>query len=261
MSTVHAEWTKLRTVPSTGWLLLGTVAGMVVLTTMITASIDVSLCPSPTECFEDTTKLSLSGVHLGQLAVVLLAVLAVTNEYGTGLIHTTLTARPQRTRVLLAKSGVVTAVVLGTSAFGVIGSVLVGRIILPGNGFTVANGYPPLSLEDGPTLRAAIGTVLYCGLIALLATGVGLVVRDTAGAIATVLSLLYLFPILAQFINNPRWQLWIQKYAPMNAGLTIQSTIGVDLLPIAPWAGLGVLALWSTATLIAGALLFLTRDA
>jgi len=132
---------------------------------------------------------------------------------------------------------------------------------LPGNGFTVANGYPPLSLEDGPTLRAAIGTVLYCGLIALLATGVGLVVRDTAGAIATVLSLLYLFPILAQFINNPRWQLWTQKYAPMNAGLTIQSTIGVDLLPIAPWAGLGVLALWSTATLIAGALLFLTRDA
>jgi ABC-2 type transport system permease protein len=261
MSAVHCEWTKLRTVPSTAWLLLGTIAGMVVLSTMVTAAIDTSLCPSPTECFEDTTKLSLSGVHLGQMAVVVLAVLTVTNEYGTGMIHTTLTARPQRVRVLLAKAGVVTAAVLGAGMLGVLGSLLAGRIILPGNGFTAANGYPPLSLADGPTLRAAGGTVLYCGLIALLAVGVGTLIRDTAAAIATVLSLLYLFPIVGQFISNPQWNMWIQRYAPMNAGLAVQSTIGLDRLPIGPWAGLGVLATWSAAALVAGTAMFVVRDA
>ncbi|MEZ0077168.1 hypothetical protein [Planotetraspora sp. GP83] len=48
-----------------------------------------------------------------------------------------------------------------------LGSVLAGRLILPGNGFTPAHGYPPLALADGPTLRAAAGSVLYLALIRL----------------------------------------------------------------------------------------------
>jgi hypothetical protein len=45
---------------------------------------------------------------------------------------------------------------------------LAGRLILPGNGFTSAHGYPPLSLDGGPTLRAAVGSVLCLALTALL---------------------------------------------------------------------------------------------
>jgi ABC-2 type transport system permease protein len=119
---VHAEWTKLRTVPSTPWLVLAAVAFTVAASAALTASVDTSLCPSPLECHEDTTKLSLGGVQLGQVAVVVLAVLAITGEYGTGTIQTTLAARPHRAAVLLTKAAVVTATVLAAA----------GRARLPG---------------------------------------------------------------------------------------------------------------------------------
>jgi ABC-2 type transport system permease protein len=260
-SAVHAEWTKLRTVPSTAWLLAGTVLGTVALGLLVTASVNTDLCPAPTECFEDTPKLSLSGVYLGQMAVVVLAVLAMTNEYGTGMIHTTLAAKPRRWSVLAAKAVVVTAVVLGASALGVLGSLLTGRFILPQNGFVPTNGYPPLSLADGPTLRAAAGTVLYFALIGLLSLGIGAAVRDTAGALTVVVALLYLVPVLAQFVTNERVREWLSTYPPMQAGLAIQSTIGLDRLPIAPWTGLGVLGCWAAAALAAGVTVFVYRDA
>src|SRR4029453_17637316 len=122
------------------------------------------------------------GVWLGQVVVVVLAVLVVATEYGDRLIHTTLTAVPRRMHVLAAKATVAAGGALGTGVLGVLGSVLVARIILPRNGFSRANGYPPLSLADGPTLRAAVGTVLYLMLVGLLALGVAAVVRDAASS-------------------------------------------------------------------------------
>jgi hypothetical protein len=158
-----SEWTKLRTVSGTAWLVAAAVVSTVLLGGAMTASVDTSLCPSPAGCQEDTTRLALAGVWAGQVAVVVLAVLAVTNEYDTGMIQTTLAATPRRGRVLLAKAAVVTTTVLAAGTAGVVGSLAAGRAILPGNGFTEANGYPPLSPADEPTLRAAGGTVLYLG--------------------------------------------------------------------------------------------------
>ena len=56
----------------------------------------------------DVTKLSLTGVYLGQAVVAIVAVLAISGEYGTGMIRTTLAAMPRRTAVLAAKAAVVT---------------------------------------------------------------------------------------------------------------------------------------------------------
>jgi ABC-2 type transport system permease protein len=258
---VHAEWTKLRTVPSTAWLLLAATALTVALSAAATASVNTSLCHSPTDCLEDTTKLSLTGVWLGQTAVAVLAVLAMTTEYGTRTIQATLAADPRRVRVLAAKAAVVTAAVLAAGTLGVLGSLAAGRALLPGNGFTPANGYPPLSLTDEPTLRAAAGTVLYLALVALLSLGLAAVIRDTAGAVTTVLSLLYLFPILAAFVKNEHWQERIRELAPTTAGLAIQATQRLDTLPIGPWAGLGVVAGYAAAALLLGATIFTARDA
>jgi ABC-2 type transport system permease protein len=258
---VRAEWTKLRTVPSTPWLVLAAVALTVAASAALTASVNTSLCPSPLECHEDTTKLSLGGAQLGQVAVVALAVLAITGEYGTGTIQTTLAARPHRTAVLLTKAAVVTTTVLTAGTLGVLGSLAAGRAILPGNGFTPANGYPPLSLADGPTLRAATGTVLYLGLVALLSVGVGAAVRDSAAAIGTVLTLLYVFPVIAAFVTDPPWHERLEKLAPMTAGLMIQATRDLERLPLRPWAGLAVLAAYAAAAMLLGLVLFATRDA
>jgi ABC-2 type transport system permease protein len=59
------------------------------------------------------------------------------------------------------KAVVVTGLVVAAGTIAVLGSVLAGRLILPGNGFTPAHGYAPLSLADGPVMRAAAGSVLY----------------------------------------------------------------------------------------------------
>ena len=87
-------------------------------------------------------------------------------------------------------------------------------------------------------------------------------VRDSAVAIGSVLGLLYIFPIVVAFLGgDPRWQHRLEAWTPMSAGLTIQDTTGLHGLPISPWGGLGVLALWALAALLAGGALLRRRDA
>src|SRR5262249_12411715 len=113
------------------------------------------------------------------------------------------------------------------------------------------------------TLRAALGTVGYLGLVALLSFGIGAALRDTAGALTTVLSLLYVLPILAQFLPDENLHLreHLRRYAPMSAGLAIQATRRLDTLPIGPWAGCGLLAAYAAGALVLGLLVFRSRDA
>ena len=218
---LHAEWTKLRTVPGTIWLLLASAA----LTAAVSvAAVASTRCAPGAVCQVDTTRISLTGVDLGQAVVV------------TALV-----------------------VVAGTA--GVLCSVLAGRLILPGQGFSPARGYPLLSLGDGPVLRAAAGSVLYLALIALLSLGTALVIRESGFAIGAVLALLYVFPIIVGVVTDPNWARHLQQIAPMSAGLDIQATTGLSSLPLSPWAGLGVLAAWAGGALLAGGLALGWRDA
>jgi ABC-2 type transport system permease protein len=254
--TLRAEWSKLLTVPGPAWL-LGAVVG---LTVTVSATADAATrCPVGQTCSVDTVKLSLTGIQLGQAVVAILAVLPVCNEYSTGMIRLTLAAMPRRPRVLAAKATVVTGLVLVAGAFAVLGSLVAGLLILPGHGFTTARGFTEVSLSDGPTLRAAVGSVLYLGLIAALSMGLAAMVRDSAVSIGLALGVLYVFPVLTAFIGNQTWHNRIDRYTPM-AGLNIQATSGLRSLAIGPWGGLGVLALWALAALLAGNLVLRVRD-
>jgi ABC-2 type transport system permease protein len=255
---LHAEWTKLRTVSGPSWLLLGAV---VLTIAASTAAVGATHCPQNLTCPVDTTKLSLTGIQFGQAVVAILGVLAFCNEYSTGMIRVTLVAMPRRHAVFAAKAILIAGLVLVAGAVAVFGSVLAGHLILPGHGFTAARGFQPVWLSYGPTLRAACGSVLYLTLIALLSLGVAVIVRDSAVAIGTVLALLYLFPIVLAFIGNEHWQQRLERWTPTIAGLTIQDTTGLRGLPITPWAGLGVLAIWTGAALLAGILALRLRDA
>ncbi|MFC4588452.1 ABC transporter permease [Sphaerisporangium corydalis] len=256
---LRAEWTKSRTVPSTVPLLLGVVALTVAGGAMASAATTAPACAA-SGCTFDLTKLSLTGVLLGQAVVVVLAVLAMSGEYGTGMVRTTFTAMPRRSAVLAAKAAVLTGLTLVAAVIGVLASVLAARLILPGNGFTPAHGYPALSLADGPTLRAAAGSVLCLVLVALLGLGVAAAVRDPATAIGVVLGLLYLFPLLIFVISDQAWQRLLWQVSPLNAGLAVQSTTDAGL-PLGPGAGLVVLAAWAALALLAGGLRVRLRDA
>jgi ABC-2 type transport system permease protein len=255
----RAEWTKLRTLPSTGWLLLLAVAGTVAVGFAVTGSQHYSHCEVP--CTPDTVKLSLAGVRVGQVGIVVLAVLAATAEYSTRTIQPTLLAVPRRAFVVLGKLAMAALLGLAAGVPAVAGSLAVGRITLSRNGFTAAHGFAALSPADHATRSAALGTVLYLGLVAVLGAGLGLLIRDTAGAVTTVLALLYGAPIVAMFITDPRWQHRIHRYAPMDAGLAIQSTRNLTSWHIGGWTGLGVLAAYAAAALLAGLAVVQLRDA
>jgi ABC-2 type transport system permease protein len=235
----RAEWTKLWTTPGPAWLLVVTTVGTAALGTGICATV---ACP-PGGC--DLARLVLSGVYLGQAPIAVLGVRAVSGEYCTGLLRTTLTAVPRRPAVLAAKALVLTLPVAAAGAVG---------LLVP-----AITGPRRLSLTDGPALRATAGSVAYLVLIAILGLGVAAIVRDSAAAIGAVLGLLYLPPILIPAVADPRLHRLLEQAAPMTAGLAVQAT--TDRPPIGPWAGLGVLAAWSAGVLLAGIVLLRRRDA
>src|SRR5262249_43702977 len=212
-------------------------------------------------CRVDPAKISLTGVDLGQAIVAIVAVTAVSGEYSTGMIRVTLAATPRRWLVLGAKAATVRAATPATGAGAGAASVLAGGLLLARHGIDPAHGYQALSLGHGPVLRAAVGTVLYLTLIALLGLGVATAVRDSAVAIGVVLALLYLFPIITSVVSDPAWHRHLDQISPMTAGLYIQATTTLRALPLTPWQGLGVLALWAAGAMLAGGLLLRFRDA
>jgi ABC-2 type transport system permease protein len=252
---LHAEWTKFRTVAGPSWLL----AGVLALTVAVAvAAASAARCQSAA-CGIDPATASFTGIYPAQAVAAVAGVLAIGNEYSTGMIRLSLTAMPRRLTCLFAKAAVLTGPVLAAAALAVAGAALAGRLILPGHGFTPAHGYA--SLTSATDLRAAAGAVLYLTLIALFSLGLAAAVRDSAAAIGLVLGVLYLFPLAAAVIPNLTIARHLRQIGPLPAGLNAQATIGVHSLPLTPWQGLGVVALWTAGALLLGALALKLRDA
>lgn len=254
---IHAEWTKLRTVPGMLWL----VVAAVVLTIGLGIVADSSVtCPS-TGCVVDTARTSFTGIILGQAIIAVLAVLAIGSEYSSGMIRVSIAATPRRLTGLLAKTVVVGGVVVGTAVASVAGSLFAGRLILPTKGLTAANGSALPSLTDATMLRATLFAILYLCFIALLSLGITYIVRDSVAAIGIVLGLIYLFPIVAQVISNQTWHQRLERLGPMTSGLAAQTTKNIAAQPITPGHGIGVVALWALAALLAGGFVLRKKDA
>jgi ABC-2 type transport system permease protein len=258
-AALRAEWTKLGTLPGTAWLLAAAAAATIAVSAIVAAATHVTPTAGPGSGGQDPTKLALAGIDLGQATIAILAVLTVCEEYGTGMIRVTLAAIPRRHTMLVAKAVNLAALTLVAGLIAVAGCLITGRLMLPAAGIGPAHGYPLVSLTAA-TLRAATGSVLYLILIALLALGVATAIRDTAVSIGAVLALLYLPPLLAQAVSDPL-RLHIQQIAPTTAGLAIQATTNLRNQPVAPWAGLGVLATWAAASLLVAGALLRRRDA
>jgi ABC-2 type transport system permease protein len=240
---LNAEWTKLRSLPST---IRGLMAAMA-----LTLAFTALICASSQTSDGDLVELSLAGVYLGQLALAALAVMAATSEHATGMIRATFTATPCRRNVLAAKAAVIGAIGLGVGLVMSLASFFVGRELLDG---------PGPSLADGPALRAVLGTGLYLAALSLLSLAIGAIVRQTATAITTVLGLLWV-PIIAVSLMPQDVGLQVAKFCPMTAGFAIQRTVErADSVPIAPWAGLGLLWAYAAGAFLVALWLVDRRD-
>ncbi len=82
-----------------------------------------------------------------------------------------------------------------------------------------------------------------------------------SAAIGLVLGVLYLFPIAADLVSSPALARHLDQIGPLPADLDIQATIGVNSLPLTPWQGLGVVALWTAGALLLGGIALQLRDA
>ncbi|MFJ9247115.1 ABC transporter permease subunit [Streptomyces sp. NPDC101776] len=237
LGSLHAEWTKLRTLPSTWWLLAATVVLTAAIGAAAASSVTTRICPSPCHA-PNTVKLSLSGIQLSQAICLVLGTLSIGGEYATGTIRTTLTAMPGRWRVLASKAATLSALTAVAGALAVLSALALARLILP---------TPP---NTDASLRAAGGSILVLVLVTLLGLSLATLLRDTSGAITLGLGVLYVVPLLSQLLNSPTWRHRLQHWGPMPTSL-----------PTDLWPGLGVLAAYAVGLLVVGGAAFRLRDA
>jgi ABC-type transport system involved in multi-copper enzyme maturation permease subunit len=195
------------------------------------------------------TTFSLSGIGLAQLAVAVLAVLAITSEYGTGTIRSTFAAIPHRQTVLAAKGVVLAAVTAVVGITSSLAAFLVGQAIL-------STQHIQAHLSDPAVLRAVIGAGLYQAVLAGLSLAIGALIRHSAGAIATIFGVMFVLPAIASALPSG-WG--ISKYLPTNAGQAILKT-GHDTSSLSPWVGFAAFCLYAAVALIAARIALQRRD-
>ncbi len=261
-NVIRAEGIKLRSLRSTWWSLFATVVIIVGLGTLFSAlrahrfnQDNGGLRPGPfaARIGLDPTLISLRGVFLAQLAIGVLGVLVITGEYSTGMIRSSLAAVPRRTPVLVAKALVFGVTALVVTAVSALLAFLLGQLALKST-------HLQASLSTPGAVRAILGAALYLTLMGLLGVGLGFVIRNTAGAIATFVGVLLVLPLLANALPSP-YSTDVSKYLPLNAGTQILTTVNRDTTMLGPWAGLGITALYALVALLAGAVILKRRDA
>ncbi|RMI38695.1 ABC transporter permease [Streptomyces triticirhizae] len=264
---IASEWTKIRTVRSTVWTLA--------LTVLLTVGIGLAFAAALSA--EDYVGMPLLaggffGLMFGQLCVITLGVLVITSEYGTGMIRTTLTACPQRSRVLIAKALVFfvlafSVTLLATGLTALIHSSMLSDQVVPS--YDYDDPYMEGSIENGEVvatgghwLGATVGASLYVALLGLLALSVGTLLRHSAGAITTMLGVVLVPLLVALFMVGESLRDFRDKlieYSPLN-GLASLFRIPMIGETATGWPMLGLLAGVTAAAMIAALARLTTSD-
>ncbi|MEU2606044.1 ABC transporter permease [Streptomyces albus] len=262
-----AEWTKIRTVRSTVWT-LGVMFVLVVGIGLVTAA------GLSGDSFLGMPLLSpgLFGLMLGQLCVITLGVLVISSEYGTGMIRTTLTACPQRGRVLLAKAVVFFLLAFVMTTLACTLTALINDALLSDQTLPSYESQSPLAdsfeggklvASGGEWLGATVGAGLYVALLGLLSLAVGALLRHSAGAITTMMGLVLLPLVMALFMAGEALQDIREKlieYSPLNGLASLYRIPMADDPDATGWPLLGGLAVVTLLVLAAAYALLNKRD-
>ncbi|EFL23171.1 putative ABC transporter transmembrane protein [Streptomyces himastatinicus ATCC 53653] len=247
-NAIASEWTKIKSVRSTIWTLsvmAALVVGIGFLTSASTNDSDYTSAP--------TTLPGFFGALLGQLCVVTLGVLVISSEYGTGMIRTTFTASPARSRVLTAK-----ALVFFTLAF-VTTTLSLALVTFISSG--MHSGPKVMDPSNDQLIGATLGVGLYVSLLGLLSLAVGSMLRHSAGAITTMLGVVLLPSILPAFLMmSPSLAdlgVTMQKYS---SPFALAALFQIDDSMGSGWSQLGVLGGITAGALVAAYVLLEKRD-
>jgi ABC-type transport system involved in multi-copper enzyme maturation permease subunit len=235
----------------------------------VTGSGDIApVAPGPGSGFPTVTiEQSLVGAFLGLIVVVVVAAMFFSTEYRRGLIRTTLAATPRRGAVLTAKALVIGAVVFVTGLVAAAVSIAVGVPREENQGQVLLTA--PVLTE----VRVIVGTAAMLAVAAVLALALGAVLRRSAAAI-TIAVVVIVMPFLLTALNVVPAGVgaWLLRVTPA-AGLAIEQSIprysqvstvvspSQGVYPLTPYAGFGVLCLWTAAALTLALVLLRRRDA
>lgn len=241
---VRSEWIKLRSIRSTVWcyaILVVVTIGMAVLLGRV---VDNGGSTLPQEAVDaNFVSINTAAVSLTALVVAVLGVLIITGEYGTGQVRSTFTADPGRTGVILAKA---TVLALATFVISAVATWIGVLVSLP---LQAANGAHP-AVGDPSVFMPILGSSVFVMLLALLAYGIGLLVRSSAGGIAIALGILLVLPIVLSGIaalTDAQWLMDVTKFLPDQAGVQLYaySSAAVDAaqkgVVLNGWGGFAVL--------------------
>ncbi|MFJ3033096.1 ABC transporter permease subunit [Curtobacterium pusillum] len=261
---LHSEWVKLRSLRSTIWSYLVLILlpiGIGVLLASLANTDGKTLTGDAAR--NALVQYSTSGATISVLVVAVIGALVVTGEYGTGMIRSTFAAVPRRWEALAAKGVVLAASVFVASAVSVWATAFITMPIANANGVEAS--------LDGSVAMPLLGASVYLTLIGLLAFAVGIILRSTAGAIASVLGLMLVAPVIVQLIQgftNAKWLGTVNNVLPQNAGQPLmqfgtEDTSGWHdgVLALGGWSGFAVLAAWVVVATVTALVLAQKRDA
>ncbi|MFE4465912.1 hypothetical protein ACFRCR_12420 [Oerskovia sp. NPDC056781] len=191
-SVVAAELDKLRTLPVTVLAVVGTVVvGALIAAAQAGTAADQGLPTSAVDVTLRTVPFVVAGL-------VLVGVLAVSQEHAGRQVATTLAAVPRRGLLVAGKSIAVTGVV-AMAAISTLGACAAAAAVTQH-----LLGAP--ASPDGAGAGALLGAAAYLVLIGVFSHAVALVVRHLVPALVGVLALvLVVSPLLAGTTEHARW--------------------------------------------------------
>jgi ABC-2 type transport system permease protein len=247
--SVQAEWIKFRSLRSTWYTVASLFAVGLGITALAMNAAGKQYAAEPQAW--DPAGRSLMSYAVAQLIIGVLGILVVTSEFATGLMQTSLIATPRRHRLLAAKVVVAAAVAV------VAGQVLMFATFIVGQAVLAVQEVPNAGLGDPRVLSAVAGGGLYLTAIALLAVGLGALVRATAGALVILVGIIFLVPGIAGAF--PAWLQGLFLYWPTLGAAAVLKTVPDPDFPH-PWLNLGGMCLGVAAVLAAAFVVFRRRD-
>ena len=174
-----------------------------------------------------------SGYQFSLVVMMVMAALAVTTEYRFSTIRVSFQAVPNRTALLLAKTTVVAvlaAIVGEATAFA---SWAVAYLIHPAG----------MAMDTAQAWRNVAGMGLVYAITGVIAVAVGILIRQTAGAVAILLIYSLLVENLVTLIpkvgpNIQKWMPFTEANNFLAAGSASAARRGFDHMPLGPWASL-----------------------
>lgn len=258
--TMASEWIKLRSMRAT------TVTSGLTILLAIGIGLLVSFFAKPTY-YGDATSESMSGLALGQLAVGILGVMAVTSEYASGTIRPSLMAVPNRWRFYFAKILIVAVLCFILGEITAFGSFGIGQAIFHSRIHDSASGGAPFhvvsaSITQRHVLRAVFGAGLYLTALGLIGAAFGFIFRSTPVGIVLVLAMVFVIPIILAIVDSAA-NVSIERYFPTAAGGQIFQINSTPQSPavMAPWTGFGDMLGFTAFVLVIGWFVLSSRDA